>query len=144
MGVGSVLISGGTLGFGAMISPGVGIFGGLIAMLPQWVTEMSHVPAYGLLTWLMSGVLQGYGWPQRPALFVAITTALGFGICMEFVQGFVPGRIVDSGDVVMNGIGIGMAALLILWRDMPTDKAARLVPVRSANVGDPNRGARRP
>lgn len=131
MGVGSVLIYMGALGFGAMISPGVGIFGGLIAMLPQWVTEMSHVPAYGLLTWLVAGVLQGYGWPQRRALFVAITTALVFGVWMEFLQGFVPGRIVDISDVVMNGIGIGMAALLILWRDMPTDKAGKLVPARS-------------
>src|SRR5262245_19177881 len=131
MGVGSVLIYMGHLGSGAMISPGVGIFGGLIAMLPQWVTEMSHVPAYGLLTWMMSGVLQGYGCPQRAALFVAITTALVFGISMEFVQAFVPGRIVDSGELMMNGIGIGMAALLILWRGMPTDKAARLVPARS-------------
>lgn len=129
MGVGSVLIYMGVLGFGAMISPGV-----LIALLPQWVTEMSHVPAYGLLTWLLSGVLQGYGWPQRSALFVAITTALVFGIWMEIVQGFIPGRIVDSGDVLMNGIGIGLAALLILWWGMAADKANKLVPARSRTL----------
>ena len=129
MGVGSVLIYMGVLGFGAMISPGV-----LIALLPQWVTEMSHVPAYGLLTWLLSSVLQGYGWPQRSALFVAITTALVFGIWMEIVQGFIPGRIVDSGDVLMNGIGIGLAALLILWWGMAADKANKLVPARSRTL----------
>ena len=139
MGVGSVLIYMGVLGFGAMISPGV-----LIALLPQWVTEMSHVPAYGLLTWLLSGVLQGYGWPQRSALFVAITTALVFGIWMEIVQGFIPGRIVDSGDVLMNSVGIGMATLLILWRSMAADKAEKLVPARSCAFHDLNKGARQP
>jgi hypothetical protein len=38
------------LGCGAMITPGVGFFGGLIVMLPQAVTELPHAPAYGLLT----------------------------------------------------------------------------------------------
>ena len=144
MGVGSVLIYMGVLWFGAMISPGVGIVGGLLAMFPQSVTEMSHLPAYGLLTWLLSGVLQGYGWPQGSALCVAIVTALVFGVGMEFLQGFVPGRVVDSGDVLMNGVGIGMAALLILWRSMPDDKADKLVPARSRTLRDLNKGARQP
>ena len=144
MGVGSVLIYMGVLGFGAMISPGVGIFGGLIAMFPQSVTEMSHLPAYGLLTWLLSGVLQSYGWPQCSALSGAIMTALVFGIGMEFLQGFVPGRVVDSGDVLMNGVGIAMTALLILWRSMPADKADKLVPARSCTFHDRNKGARQP
>jgi VanZ family protein len=134
MGVGSVLIYMGVLGFGAMISPGVGIFGSLIPMFPQSVTEMSHLPAYGLLTWLLSGVLQGYGWPQRSALWVAIVIALVFGVGMEFLQGFVPGRVVDSGDVLMNSVGIGMATLLILWRSMVADKAEKLVPARSCHL----------
>jgi hypothetical protein len=34
-------------------------------------------------------------------------------------------------DVLMNGIGIGMAALLILWQGMSADKADKLVPARS-------------
>ena len=144
MGVGSVLIYMGVLGFGAMISPGVGIFGGLIAMFPQSVTELSHVPAYGLLTWVLSSMLQGYGWPQRSALWVAIVTALVFGVGMEFLQGFVPGRVVDSGDVLMNGIGIGMATLLILLRSMPADNADKLVPARSCTFHDLNKGARQP
>ena len=144
MGVGSVLIYMGVFGFGAMISPGVGIFGGLIAMVPQSVTEMSHLPAYGLLTWLLSDVLQGYGWAQRSALHGAIVTALGFGVGMEFLQGFVPGRVVDSGDVLMNGVGIGMATLLILWRSMSADKADTLVPARSCTFHDLNKGARQP
>ena len=144
MGVGSVLIYMGVLGFGAMISPGVGIFGGLITMVPQSVTGMSHLPAYGLLTWLLSGALQGYGWPQRSALRGAIATALVFGVGMEILQGFVPGRVVDNRDVLMNGVGIAMATLLILWRSMPADKADKLVPARSCTFHGRKKGARQP
>ena len=131
MGVGSVLIYMGVLGFAAMISPGVGIFGGLIAMLPQSVTEMSHVPAYGLLTWLLSRALQGYGWPRRDSLLFAIITPLIFGIWMELFQAFVPGRVVDSGDVLMNCLGIGMASCVILWRDISADSGVKVRAVHS-------------
>jgi hypothetical protein len=131
MGMRSVLIYMGGLAFAAMATPGVGILGGLIAMLPQSVTELSHVPAYGLLTWLLWGLLEKYEWPRRPALSVAMSSAFLFGIWMELCQAFVPGRVVDSGDLMMNGIGIVMAALVILWRDMTAESRHKLVPVRT-------------
>jgi VanZ family protein len=131
MSLGSVLLYMGLLGFGAVISPGVGFFGRLLAMFPQPVTELSHAPAYGLLTWLLMSGLRGYGRPRRYALSVAMATASIFGILMEILQGFVPGRVVDSGDVLLNAVGIGMAALLILWRDMSADSGDQLVPACS-------------
>lgn len=129
--MGSVLIYMGLLGFGATTSPGVGILGRLIEMLPQPVTELSHAPAYGLLTWMLSGALQRYGWSQHYALFVAILTAFVFGIWMEIFQSFVPGRAMEGGDVLMNGIGIGTTALLILWREKSIDSRVKVVPARS-------------
>ena len=118
MSFGSVLIYMGLLGFGAVISPGVGFFGRLVAMLPQPVTELSHAPAYGLLTWLLTSGFRGYGWRRRSALLMAMAIALIFGIWMEILQGFIPGRVVDSGDIMVNAVGIGVAALLTLWRGM--------------------------
>jgi hypothetical protein len=85
------------LGCGAMITPGVGFFGGLIVMLPQAVTELSHAPAYGLLTWLFTAGLQRRGWPQRYALPIGMSAAFVFGLVMEICQAFVPRRVVDSG-----------------------------------------------
>ncbi|HSC56486.1 MAG TPA: hypothetical protein VLC51_04755, partial [Nitrospira sp.] len=79
MSFGSVLIYMGLLGFGAVISPGVGFFGRIIAMLPQPVTELSHAPAYGLLTWLLTGRFRGHGWRQHSALCMAMVIALIFG-----------------------------------------------------------------
>ena len=131
MGIGSVLIYMGLLGFGAIISPGVGFFGGIIAMLPPPITELSHAPAYGLLTWLLTGGFRGYGWPRRSALSMAMAIALIFGIWMEILQGFIPGRVVDSGDVLVNAIGIGMAALLIMWRGISADNGDQVLPACS-------------
>ena len=49
---------------------------------------------------------------------MAMAIALIFGIWMEILQGFIPGRVVDSGDIMVNAVGIGVAALLTLWRGM--------------------------
>lgn len=101
------------LGVGATIAPGVGVAGSLLATVPQPVTEYSHVPAYGLLTWLLTGSLYERGWPERTALWVAAAAAMVFGVWMEILQGLVPGRVVEIGDVAFNAIGIGLATLLI-------------------------------
>lgn len=130
MGFALVLMYMGLLGFGAMISPGIGWSGEFIAMLPAPVTEYSHAPSYGLLTWLLTSGLHGRGWPQRYALLVAAVGAMVFGIWMEIFQGLVPGRVVDIGDVMVNGVGIGMAALLILRRALPADNAVEISPAR--------------
>ena len=101
------------LGFGAIITPGVGMAGSVLALFPQPVTEFSHVPAYGLLTWLLTNALRERGWPQQMALCVGVVVPMLFGVWMEMLQGFVPGRVVDFGDVAFNAMGIGVAALLI-------------------------------
>ena len=113
------------LGFGATISPGIGMSGQLIAILPQAATELSHVPAYGLLTWLLTGSLHKRGWTARDGLIVAIAVALIFGLWMEIVQVFVPGRVVDMDDVLLNTVGIAMAACLILWRRVSVEHEAQ-------------------
>jgi VanZ family protein len=102
------------LAFGAMITPGVGVGGFLLALLPQPVIEYSHVPAYGLLTWLLTSSLWRREWPQQTALWVSAVAAMVFGLWMEIFQGFVPGRAVEIGDVASNAIGIGLTALFIV------------------------------
>jgi VanZ family protein len=46
-------------------------------------------------------------------LWLGVMIAMVFGVWMEFLQGFVPGRTVDIHDVLFNAIGIGLAALVI-------------------------------
>jgi VanZ family protein len=115
------------LGFGAMITPGVGVAGSLLALVPQPLTEYSHVPAYGLLTWLLTSSLKKRGWPKRTALWMGAVAAMVFGLWMEILQEFVPGRVVDIGDVASNAIGIGLASLLV---ESAPERAKRLLPTR--------------
>lgn len=128
MGLTGVLLYMVLLGFGAMITPGVGIAGSLLALVPQPLTEYSHVPAYGLLTWLLTSSLEGRAWPKRNALWMGAIAAMVFGLWMEILQGFVPGRVVDIGDVASNAMGIGLASLLIELT--PPEQAKRLLPAR--------------
>jgi VanZ family protein len=101
------------LGFGAIITPGVGPAGSFLALFPQPVTEYSHLPAYGFLTWLLTSALRERGWPREMALSVGVIAPMLFGVWMEILQAFVPGRVVDLGDVAFNAMGIGVTALLI-------------------------------
>ena len=101
------------LTFGAMATPGVGITGSLLTALPQPVPDYSHAPAYALLTWLLASGLRSRGWTKQTALRSSVVVAMVFGVGMEFIQKFVPGRTVDIHDVAFNAIGIGAAALLI-------------------------------
>jgi hypothetical protein len=41
---------------------------------------------------------------------------------MEIAQAFVPGRVVDTGDLWMNAVGIGTSAALMRWRLLPIDR----------------------
>jgi VanZ family protein len=102
------------LAFGATITPGVGVGGSLLALLPQPVTEYSHAPAYALLTWLLTSSLRKRDWPQQTALWVSAVAAMVFGLWMEIFQGSIPGRAVEIGDVTSNAVGIGLSAVLIV------------------------------
>jgi VanZ family protein len=113
MGITGALLYMVLLGVGATITPGDGVAGSLLTLVPQPLTEYSHVPAYGLLAWLLTSSLRKRGWPQWIALGVGAFAAMVFGLWMEILQAFVPGRVVDSGDVAFNSIGIGLAALLV-------------------------------
>jgi VanZ family protein len=81
--------------------------------VPQPVRDYFHAPAYALLTWLLASGLENRGWSKPMALWTTVVAAMMFGVWMEFLQRFVPGRTVDIHDVAFNAIGIGTAALLI-------------------------------
>ncbi|HET8720670.1 MAG TPA: VanZ family protein [Nitrospira sp.] len=99
--------------FGCLATPGTGIAGSLLAVVPQPVTDYSHVPAYALLTWLLAKGLQTRGWSRQSALQTSVVAAMVFGVGMELLQAFVPGRTVDIHDVAYNAVGIAAAALLL-------------------------------
>lgn len=116
----------GLLSLLATASPGHGLLGGVLLLLPSQILDCLHAPAYGLLAWLGMTGLQGRGWPLPSAVAAASLFALGFGAWTETLQLSVPGRGLEFKDLVSDGIGIAAAGIVARWRSAPV-RAAREV-----------------
>ena len=100
--------------WGAMIAPGVGVSGRLLIQIPWDLVDWAHAPAFGLLAWLLTRELEWRRWPLFCALPVASTAALVFGVWTEVFQASVPGRHLSVEDLIVDAIGIGCAAMLVV------------------------------
>lgn len=103
--------------FGSVIAPGVGLSGHLLTELPVWLLDWAHAPGYGVLAILLTLGLQRRGWLLGYALALAGSAAFTFGLFTEFLQGSVPGRHSSSGDLLVNAVGIGIAAMIMVVRE---------------------------
>ena len=115
MGLG-VLVLGyiGLLYFGAVIVPGVGLAGHVMVLVPSSLLEWAHAPGYGVLAMLLTIGLQRRAWPLAYAIPVAAAAALVFGLWTEVFQGSVEGRESNIDDLVVDAVGIGLAAIMML------------------------------
>jgi VanZ family protein len=76
------------------------------------VVEAFHFVEYGLVTFLYYRV-----WHRRPDVGVVVfpaCAALFVGIADEFVQWFVPGRVGEMHDVLINAVAIGCSLLFVV------------------------------
>jgi VanZ family protein len=101
---------------------------------PWWdviFRKLGHVTGYALLTGL-------WWWALRPvtrrALLIAVCIAFAYACTDEFHQTFVHGRTGTPVDVVIDSIGMAIAALLIRWRS--AERIRRQAP-RSSPVPSP-------
>ncbi|MEN9968010.1 MAG: hypothetical protein RIR94_179 [Bacteroidota bacterium] len=71
--------------------------------------KVGHFIAYAILSLIALIV-----WRKRQTKFkIGLALALiGYGLLMEFLQGFVPGREVSAYDLLANSIGVGIGYLL--------------------------------
>jgi hypothetical protein len=111
--LGIVLSYMGLLYFGAIIVPGIGLSGQLLAQVPGNFLDWAHAPGYGILALLLTRGLQRRAWPLAYALPVA-AAALVFGLWTEVFQGSIQGRESNVDDLVVDAIGIGIAATMML------------------------------
>jgi VanZ family protein len=65
--------------------------------------------AYGLLK---TAAVKGY--PAKPVL-IATLYSISFGIAIEFIQRFVPGRSFSVFDMIANTIGVGIGYLVVMF-----------------------------
>lgn len=110
----------------AVASPGIGFTGSLIFLVPESWRDWSHVPAYGLLAWL---VMQGFrlrDWPVPYAMFAGILWTVMFGLWTEVAQGSAPGRETSWHDVLNDTAGGLMAAMLMLWQQKTPGLSSRV------------------
>jgi VanZ family protein len=104
----------GLLYFGAVIVPGIGFSGQLLSQVPGNFLDWAHAPGYGILALLLVRGLERRAWPLAYALPVAAAAAFVFGLWTEVFQGSIPGRESNVDDLVVDAIGIGIAATMML------------------------------
>ncbi len=80
-------------------------------LLSSRVTNMLHIPAYGLLALLWIFTLRDHGVTEHRSMCVAFLVASGYGVLTELNQVWVPGRFPSAFDVMLNVAG----SLIFIW-----------------------------
>jgi VanZ family protein len=118
--------------------PDTGETGDLGATLSPQVQNLLHIPAYGFLAllWLLTLKTHGVAW--RRSLAAAFVLATAYGVVIEILQGWIPGRVPSVLDALLNFLGILLCIGLYWWielRGLPTQEGqvstARQAGVRS-------------
>jgi VanZ family protein len=76
--------------------------------------KIGHFLAYAVLS---LHALAFFQFQKKKHIFWLVLTLVGYGLLMEILQGFVPGREVSAYDLLANcmGVGIGLTCFT-LWR----------------------------
>lgn len=117
----------------AVAAPGIGLGGSLIEIVPENWRDGAHVPAYGLLAWLVMWGLLRRGWPVIHATCIGVLATGVFGLWTEVAQGTAPGREASLHDVGNDLLGGTIAAALMLWQERSRTAWKSLMVVRKTN-----------
>lgn len=82
----------------------------VVALIPNWVANASHVPAYAAITALAFATLNESAETWRGEARVVLGL-LALGVAIELIQTGT-GRSASGLDVLLNGIGIGFVVVL--------------------------------
>ena len=91
--------------------------------------ERFHFVEYGLLTLLFFRVWRGLPW--RAAAVLSFTAVLLVGTLDEWIQWFVPGRVGEWRDVLLNSVAIGSGLMFALGLQGPATTSYYAYRVRS-------------
>lgn len=108
----------GLLGGLAVAAPGAGLAGTLMEIVPGNWRDEAHIPAYGLLAWLVMWGLGRRGWPVPYAVPVGVLSTLVFGLWTEVAQATVPSREASLADLLNDLLG-GLMAATLMWYQQP-------------------------
>jgi len=113
----------------AVASPGLGFTGSLMVLVPENWRDWVHVPAYGVLAWLVMRGFRLRDWPPPYAMLAGILWTVMFGLWTEVAQGTAPGRDTSWQDVVNDAIGGLIAAIVLLWWEKAASVSSKTVTV---------------
>lgn len=117
----------------AVAAPGIGLGGSLIELVPVNWRDAAHVPAYGLLAWLVMWGLRRRGWPVLQATGIGVLAAGVFGLWTEVAQGTAPGRETSLHDVWNDLLGGMIAGALALWWERARTNSTSLKVAQARN-----------
>jgi VanZ family protein len=96
-----------------------------------------HFFAYAALGASLAVLLRWLGWGPMGALFAAVVLATLYGVTDELHQSFVPNRMTDPKDVLVDFLGATAGALLAMrfmdWREEPSSASSDAGPDRPAD-----------
>jgi VanZ family protein len=85
----------------------------------EFQDKVEHAVAYAILGYLTARALSCQSrYPKLRNNFLVLTIGLGifYGLLDEFHQYFVPGRVTDFWDLVADGIGVILGAMIFRYR----------------------------
>ena len=124
----------------AVAAPSAGVTGTLIELVPGNWRDEAHIPAYGMLAWMVMWGLRRRGWPVRYAVPVGVLGTLVFGLWTEVAQGTVPSREASLPDLLNDLVGSLMAAVLMRYQQPARDLLRRCLSARLTNTGVQTKG----
>lgn len=83
------------------------------APLSLLFAELDFETTANVLMFVPFGILAAL-WSPRSSWFVLALTGVAASCAIEVTQFFVPGRVTDFGDVLANGAGVALGALMIV------------------------------
>jgi len=124
----------------AVAAPGTGVGGSLIELVPGSWRDWAHVPAYGLLGWMVMWGFRRRGWPVIHAASVGILVTAVFGLWTEVMQGTAPGREASLHDIWNDLLGGMIAAAVLLWQQSDLNLSKRSVRAQGMNLHHRTKG----
>jgi VanZ family protein len=92
-------------------------------ILRQILNNMLHIPAYGLLTFLLIKSV-----PKFKYIYIfSFLFALAFGVLNEYLQSFAPGRYPSIMDVLLNVAGSGA---VVVWIKITKPRNKEIITIK--------------
>ena len=100
--------------------PDKSILGGS-SLSEQVISNLAHIPAYAVLTflWFKAFALRGFGKRSKVLSVIILACLLAFAVSDEFHQSYVPGRTASLMDIGLDILGMILGFLAFRFHRKP-------------------------